>query len=530
MKKQRNHYYRCKTAGICLGAVVGGIFGAQAAGESVTNSPASPGAASATSATNAPTPAVATKASVPFWKRLGEAFHEQLGAPAYTPPDPNAPPPPRRGLPAPFDAPPFPDGEWQLGGTETIGDPMTLGVSPLMQALYDGPHGQSWKDSGVHFYGWLDFSGNLSTSDKSNPSSPGPGGNAGAPGANFPLAYDQRPNRMELNQAVLYVERTADEFQTDHIDWGFRVSAVYGLDYSYMISKGLFASQILRDHHWYGYDMPMMYGTIYIPNVAMGMNITFGRVISEADIEAQLAPNNLMSSHSLLYAFDPYTQEGIFSTIKLNKNWIIQAGIANGGDVAIWEKDPGNQPTGTVMVQYQSSNGKFSFYGGANQFNNGEWGYNNLQQYVGTLSYKFNEKIWTSWESWYMYQFDAKSGPTASVPNINGNYPQQVHNGYAPTPYNGYAPEWATLNYTMFRLGPNTFFTVRNEMFDDIVGERSGFNTIYSEHAIGLTYWPSKIICIRPELRFDHSYYARAYDLGTRHNQATAQFDVVFYF
>ncbi len=514
-------------AGVCLGVIAAGMCAAQAAepAASTTNS-----APAAMSATNAPPPSVAGKSKLGFWRRLEEAYREQLGAPAYVPPDPAAPASPRRGLPAPFDSPPYPNGEWQIGGTETIGDPMTQAVYPLMQALYDGPHGQAWKDSKIQFYGWVDWSANLSTSDKSNPGSPGVGGNAGANAANFPLVYDQRPNRLELNQAVLYIERTPDEAQTDHVDWGFRISGVYGLDYVYMISKGLFSSQLLHQHNWYGFDMPMVYGNIYVPWVAQGMNLTIGRIISEADIEAQLAPNNPMSSHSLLYGFDPYTQEGVFSTIKLNKNWTIQAGIANGGDVAIWQKDPGNQATGTVMVQYQSSNGKFSFYGGANQFNNGEWGYNNMQQYVGTLSYKFNEKVWTSWETWYMYQLDAQPGPTAAVSDINGSYPVQVHNNGTSTPYTGYAPEWASLNYTMFRLSPSTFFTVRNEIFDDIVGQRTGYNSIYSEHSIGLTIWPDKLITFRPELRFDHSYYARAFDLGTRHNQFTAEFDVIIHF
>ena len=46
-----------------------------------------------------------------FWKRLDEAFLEQLGTPAYTPPDPNAPNT-RRIPPPPFDSPPFPSGDW----------------------------------------------------------------------------------------------------------------------------------------------------------------------------------------------------------------------------------------------------------------------------------------------------------------------------------------------------------------------------------------------------------------------------------
>src|SRR5690348_8395157 len=105
----------------------------------------------------------------PFLKRLDEAFLEQLGTPAYTPPDPNAPNP-RRIPPAPFDSPPFPSGDWQIGGSPVIGDPGQLAPYPLMQAIYEGPGGQAWKDSKVQIYGWVNFSGNISTSHTSKQS------------------------------------------------------------------------------------------------------------------------------------------------------------------------------------------------------------------------------------------------------------------------------------------------------------------------------------------------------------------------
>ena len=169
------------------------------------------------------------------------------------------------------------------------------------------------------------------------------------------------------------------------------------------------------------------------------------------------------------------------------------------------------------MVQWISPNNKDSFYGGANSFNNGEFGYNNIQQYVGTYSHKFNEKVWTSTESWYMYQRDATSAPTEAVPYQNGFFPVK----------NGYTKEFAVLNYTFFRLYASTFLTVRNEFFDDCEGNRTGYATKYSEHSIGLTYWPDKIITIRPELRFEHAYEAKPYDNGARASQFTAQFDII---
>jgi len=107
-----------------------------------------------------------------------------------------------------------------------------------MEAIYAGPHGDAWKKSRVQIYGWEDFSWNLSTSTNTSR----------GPNANFPLIYDLRPNRFEQNQFVLYIERVPDELQTDHIDWGFRISGVYGLDYRFMISRGLFSDQLLKDN------------------------------------------------------------------------------------------------------------------------------------------------------------------------------------------------------------------------------------------------------------------------------------------
>jgi hypothetical protein len=444
-----------------------------------------------------------------FFQRLDEAFLEQLGTPAYTPPDPNAPNP-RRIPPAPFDSPPFPSGDWQIGGTPIIGDPGELAPYPLMQAIYDGPGGQAWKDSKFQIYGWVNFSGNISTSHPSNASQNG----------NFPLIYDERPNRMELNQFVLYLERLPNENQTDHIDWGFRISFLYGLDYRFTISRGLFSDQLLKHNSYSGFDMPMVYLDLYIPWVFQGMNVRIGRIISEPDIEAQLAPNNLMASHSLLYGFDNYTQTGIFTTTKINDQWTIQLGISDGTDVALWQEDPGRQVTGTVMIQWTSPNQMDSIYAGDNNFNNGKFGYNNLQQIVGTWTHKFNDKIYSATEAWYMYMEDAIDHPTSEVPFQSGSFPVR----------NGYAPEWAVLNYTLFRLAPNTFFTVRNEYFKDKVGSRTGFATDYSEHSIGITWWPDKLITIRPELRYDHSYAERAFDNGTRHNQFVFTTDVIFHY
>jgi hypothetical protein len=66
-----------------------------------------------------------------FFSRLGAAYREDA-----QPADPNAAAPARRAMDAPLDAPPFPNGEWQLGGVAApIGVPNSYGQYPLQKAL-----------------------------------------------------------------------------------------------------------------------------------------------------------------------------------------------------------------------------------------------------------------------------------------------------------------------------------------------------------------------------------------------------------
>ena len=233
-------------------------------------------------------------------------------------PDPNAPPtpaPPRRGLPSPLDAPPFPGADWSYGGSPVIGEPDTNSY-PLMTAI-NGAKGRT------KIYGWLDPPVHGSPPDSRN-----------APEGNYLYS-----NRFELNQAVLYIERLPDSVQQSHIDWGFHLTALYGTDYRYTTNKGYFSNQLLVHNYQYGFDPALEYVDIYFPHVAKGMNVRMGRYISIPGIEAQLSPNNYFFSHSLLYVIDPFTDTGILSTIKLSDRWLVQFGITASHDVAVWTPD-----------------------------------------------------------------------------------------------------------------------------------------------------------------------------------------------
>jgi hypothetical protein len=182
----------------------------------------------------------------------------------------------KRGLPAPIDSPPFPFSDWTYGGAPDIGAP-DGNTYPLMSAL-------KLDNSRTKVYGWVAGSFNFSTSDQNN----------------FPVSYDIFPNKIELNQAVVYIERLPDTVQTSHFEWGYHVTGFFGIDYRFTTAKGYFSEQLLASNKQYGFDPVLEYVDLYFP-VKDGLNIRIGRFLSVPGIEAQLAPNNYNMTHSLLY-------------------------------------------------------------------------------------------------------------------------------------------------------------------------------------------------------------------------------------
>jgi opacity protein-like surface antigen len=416
--------------------------------------------------------------------------------------------PKRLGLATPLDSPPFPSGDWPLGGSQLIGVPDTS-VGPLMKWLYDGPNGQAWKDSRIKIYGWGEIGANGATSSQSL----------------APAGYPIRPNRVELDQLVFRIERLPDTAQRDHVDWGFNVTNVYGLDYRYTIMKGIFSDQLLSKNRTYGYDLPTFYGELYFPQIAQGMNVRVGRFLSVPDIETQMAPGNYLYTHSLLYIFDPFTQMGVMSTVKLNDQWLVQFGAHAGNDVAAWEKTDAKL-TPVACVRWTSRDNNDSIYPCVNSINNGKYAYDNIQMLVTTWSHKFSSSWNMQTEAYYTYQRD--------VPSVFGPLPIEANTNGAVCPFGQvscFAPAWAIVNYQNFKLTKSDYLVLRNEYFDDTRGQRTGTQTKYSTHSIGwghwFNIWGENTGLFRPELRYEHSYNAPAYNLGTRKDQLIVAADVI---
>jgi len=361
--------------------------------------------------------------------------------------------------------------------------------------------------SRTKLYGWIDSTLNFSTSAHSN----------------APEANDVYSNRLEVNQIVLYAERLPDSAQRDHIDWGYHLTALYGTDYRFTIAKGYLSGQLLNDHRQYGFDPTLEYVEIYVPHVAQGLNLRVGRFISVPGIEAQLAPNNYIFSHSLLYAIDPFTDTGLMATLKLNDQWLVQLGITASHDVAPWAPDA--KPSGTGCLSYTTRSVNDNLYICANGINDGRYAYNNLQQYDATWYHKFSKTVHMATEAWYMYERDVPAVAGAIQPEAGSNAAHCLTGEQRCA-----APEYAMVNFLQKELSLHDFLSFRSDFLDDKKGQRTGYTTRYSENAITWCHWIGTTIQIRPELRFERAWDLKAYDNGRRHNQLTVATDLIFHF
>ncbi|MGO8916131.1 MAG: outer membrane beta-barrel protein, partial [Stellaceae bacterium] len=454
---------------------------------------------------------------------------------AGPPADPDAPSPNREGWPrTPATTPPMPFTEWPTGATQSIGvtRPNTAD-SPFMAAIANTSAGQWMQDNHFQIYGWIDPGINLSS-------------NTTRPGGNFPISYTYTPNTVQLDQAVLYIDRFPDTVQTDHIDWGLRLSGLYGENYRYTNSYGIASYQFNKLNNVNGYDFPMEYVDVYIPYVFQGMDIRVGRYISIPDIEAQLAPNNYTYTHSMTYAWDNYTNTGIVTSTQVTKNILVQLGLTDGTETPLWHfkqkipnpdpnplypdptylKDPGNQPSLTACARFVWNDGWDTFYPCIDGINSGNWGYNNIQWHGFTYYHRFNDQWHLSYENYYLSEKGVPNlrNPTAVAIFENGGTPFSPQNVPQNPPNLAYCKNdsalscnvWAAgfLAYLNYSPEPLDNFSFRPEFYVDPQGWRTGTgaNTKYYEFTLGWQHWLSPQIELRPEVSYWRSLDTKAFN------------------
>jgi hypothetical protein len=377
---------------------------------------------------------------------------------AQTPPDTAAPPPPSPG----------PD-RWLL-----------------MQALQGTYPGWLLDGNRTKVYGWTDSSFTASSDAHEQ----------------LPMGFNYKANQFLLQQNWLRIDRPVDTIGTTPT-LGFRSDTILpGSDYRFTVARGLLDGQLTADNgqpNTYGIDPVQMYLEAYFPEIGRGLDVKVGRFFAQFGVESIDATQNALGSRSYTFIYDPFTQTGLLTTLKLTDAVSVQNGLVTGEDIFI---TAGVTPTYIGTFKWDPPKGRDSVLAsviiGSNRYNVRE-ALNNVDIFDLVYTHEFNDRL--------TYEFEGLFGFETRVPDI------------------GTAAWYGLVQYLTYNFTARLSGTARLEFFDDCQGQRTGFPGLYTAATAGVTYKPCKSLWLRPEVRYDYNSDSRPFE--DKHGLFTAALDVI---
>jgi len=450
---------------------------------------------------------IGNSGSVPTWyaATLAALQAVQTPPPATAPAAPPAAPA-SRALPDQIEDPPFPMTTWTINSSLPIGENWDVGPGPLQHALF----GTKYDNTPWRIVGWLDAGINYSTSKNSN----------------LPLTYDLVPNKLELDQLVVELQKMPNTVQKDHVDWGFMSASLFGIDYRFTTAAGYLNDQLNTHNNLYGYDPVLQWLMVYFPKISDGAVLQVGRYISPIDIEAQLSNQNYLYSHSLMFGVDPYTYTGINMEVRINKEFMYFIGIHAGNENTPWSGRA--LPNAELLIGWASADNKDSLWGGLDSIGSGRTvkGHDNEQVFNWVWGHVWNKRLHMQTQAYYMWQYEPIEGGT---PNNGPVEPYGGGGGSGPV-IPGKAQAFGFVNNLEYKVNKRDYISLRSGYLGDPEGWRTGFPNRYCDFTLGYCHLFNSHIWFRPEIGFQHGFDTSAFDNGTKRDQVTIAADVLYRF
>lgn len=154
---------------------------------------------------------------------------------------------------------------------------------------------------------------------------------------NTPLRFNDRDDRLQLNQLSFFGEITVDD-SGEVWDWGGRVDVVYGSDARFITSRGLELKQNgdnawNRENSLHQIAIPQAYATFAVP-FQKGLVLYAGRFYSFAGYETFASPDNFFYSRSYTYSYgEPLTHTGVQAAYRWSDDSALMLGLAQGWNI-----------------------------------------------------------------------------------------------------------------------------------------------------------------------------------------------------
>jgi len=435
-----------------------------------------------------------------------------------------------------------------LSAATANADNWTEASGLLGAAGIDPNEAKFMKDHNLKLGGWLESSvgANMHGSDD---------------GFNGPVTFNDRTGELQLNQLYLYLQK-AINVNGDSFDIGGRVDVMYGTDAIFTQAYGSpgFDPTTLeesnrgnwdinlsgRGERFYGLALPQAYAEFNLP-FGNGVAVKAGHFYTPIGYEVVTSPDNFFVTkpYTMQYG-EPFTHTGVLATYAANSNWTVMGGAVTGSSTGGWD---GN---------WDRDLGNWAWLGGVTWTSDDAGTSLAVTSTAGKRSESYND-------NWAMYSIVGKHNFTDKL-----HYIIQHDHGFADNVWtpnsapNGVATEnaeWYGINqYLIYDVNDKVSTGLRAEWFRDHNGYRvwgpgrcfaasanqgnnfacrSDYAANYANAATGsgyyaitagLSYKPAKWLNLRPNLRYDFTDNAKAFDSGTRHNQLLFTADVVVTF
>jgi len=321
----------------------------------------------------------------------------------------------------------------------------------------------------------------------------------------FPVTFNDR-EEFVMNQLYLSMEKPVCGGGCGW-DLGGRVDVVYGTDARHLEVPGL---ELRRDgtdkwgtERFYRLAMPQLYAEV----AHNDLSVKIGHWYTILGYEVPAAPGNFFYSHAYTMAYgEPYTHTGVIADWDYSDRWTFVAGVHNGWD----NFDSVQQRAGLIGGATWTSCDRgtsLAFAVTAGDEINARGVYATRTAYSLVLSHEIND-CWT-----YVLQHDL------GVQRDNGGV--------------GVDAEWYGINqYLFYTINDSWELGGRFEWFRDDDGAMvDGSIGNFYEASLGLNWTPNHNLIFRPEVRWDwFSGTGLPLNDGTKDNQFTAAFDLIFLF
>jgi Putative beta-barrel porin-2, OmpL-like. bbp2 len=364
---------------------------------------------------------------------------------------------------------------------------------------------------------------------------------SGQPRSSFPVVWADRKNQFLLQQHWVDISKNIDTESRD-FDWGFKIAGLVGSDYRYTVVRGLFDAQLRNSRpdakeingqtqNVYGADLPLFYMNFWLPGCFEGTEVQVGRMFTPFGYESVMATATPLMSRSYAFNFaPPFFHTGISINPKFSDTLSGKFMAVNGNDVFFDGSDEWRF-VGALTKTFNDGDDSLTFGTslGRGKFNANRptpvsqntiglaWepaGRNNINVFDLVYTHKVSDDLNYAFEAIYGYQTNVPSGATG-LPGLGTNF-----NGGAGTAH------WVSVvNYLTYTFSDELSGILRYEMFNDIHGQRTGFEGLYCATTLGLQIKPCDSVIIRPEVRYDHNSYSTPF--GGRHGIFTAGTDLI---